>query len=1163
VSIHIKNREEVILKALQEELVGPSSKGKELDTSTTLNFDTLADAAGPWIEKGTGEEILTRGRPNKRYGVAVLHPYGTFAADLNEDPGDVAQALAPEGTESGAEESTLPLSGDMPGYEAAEAIKDIADRTGRADQIADSEDPELTATNTYRPSSMGITLLVRLTSNASVVVNASGGRYVDTKVMVAGRERTWWIRRPWSFSAKWDGTELCRGSTVTVSKNSEAQGLIMSVEVYSRPFGSMNTRMITVSLINRTPATAGALDAHSLFQAGFSITLEGGDANAGILPYPDAANRALDEEEESINLLYRHALTYAIGHGCAADWSEGTKTIYGTCFPTFDAPTITPDIKRKDGTRLEIPMAVLAGLDDTSDGFESLEELVVLYSDWIKARREEAARLSLDYSAAAARHIAECESCVKRMRDGLEYLKTDPVALEAFRLANHAILLQQIRSRRQPRRRKYDERNKCWMFPEEPYPAVNYEATANKGAWRAFQIAFLLMSLRSTGEEKTTDRETVELIWFPTGGGKTEAYLGLAAFAMFLRRLRNSNDAGVSVLMRYTLRLLTAQQFQRASTLIVAMEYLRSKGPRLSATPPFSIGIWLGSATTPNRRDEALGVLRDLQKATKNTPNKFIISRCPWCGAEMGPVKNGGRLPIRVPRCAGYEREGPTVVFKCTDPACDFSNRLPIYVIDDDIYEHRPTLIIGTVDKFAMLAWEPKARSLFGFGPNGQRLNSPPGLIIQDELHLISGPLGSMVGLYEGAIEQLCTDERTDPPVRPKIVSSTATIRRYKDQVRSLYSRTQVALFPPPGLSAGDSFFGCYQRSVDGGVISGRKYVGVHAPGLGSVQTVQVRTFCALLQAPMSLNDKAEQDPWWTLLTFFNSLRELGTTLSLFQSDIPDYQNALRVRFGLKPNEIRRLRNIMELTGRLRGDEVQDAIDSLEIPADSRDARPIDACLASNIIEVGIDIERLSLICVVGQPKTTSQYIQVTGRIGRGSNRPGLVVAIYGASKPRDRSHFERFRSYHERLYAHVEPTSVTPFSPPALDRALHAVMSAYARQAGTAATAESPERYPEDLMTHLRESLTKRVQVVNRDEEPNFQQVFGRREREWKRWRRINWRASPDSENTPLLRTAGAYVSPADEKVSWATPTSLRNVDAECEIEITYSYLNDDAGDN
>jgi hypothetical protein len=324
------------------------------------------------------------------------------------------------------------------------------------------------------------------------------------------------------------------------------------------------------------------------------------------------------------------------------------------------------------------------------------------------------------------------------------------------------------------------------------------------------------------------------------------------------------------------------------------------------------------------------------------------------------------------------------------------------------------------------------------------------------------------------------------------------------------------------------------------------------------MQTVQVRTFSALLQAPMALPNPKEQDPWWSLLTFFNSLRELGTTLSLFQSDIPDYQNVLRSRYALKPLEIRRLRNIMELTGRLRGDEVQESIDSLDVPTDSSAAKPVDVCLASNIIEVGIDIDRLSLICIVGQPKTTSQYIQVTGRIGRRDDRPGLVVTIYGASKPRDRSHFERFRSYHERLYAQVEPTSVTPFSPPALDRALHAVMAAYARQTGSAELARNPDPYPQTLMDALKDIFISRVKLVDPLEEPNFQKAFDERERQWKRWRRIRWEGSSTNENTPLLREAGSYVLPSVAKISWSTPMSMRNVDAECEIEITQNYLND-----
>jgi hypothetical protein len=501
----------------------------------------------------------------------------------------------------------------------------------------------------------------------------------------------------------------------------------------------------------------------------------------------------------------------------------------------------------------------------------------------------------------------------------------------------------------------------------------------------------------------------------------------------------------------------------------------------------------------------------------------------------------------------GYERQGDTMIFKCPDNDCEFSAGLPIYVIDEDIYEKRPSLVIGTVDKFAMLAWRPQARTLFGVGPEGERADSPPGLIIQDELHLISGPLGSMVGLYESVIEELCTDRRGGESISPKIISSTATIRRYQDQIKALYAREDVALFPPPGLDADDSFFARYARKADRSFQPGRLYVGVNAPGLGSLQTAQVRTYAALLQSPLPLPPE-ERDPWWTLLIFFNSLRELGGALTLFQSDLPDYLKVVRNRTGGK---IRYLENPRELTGRLRSDEVPSAISALEVPCTSKDSEPVDVCLASNIIEVGVDIDRLSLMAVIGQPKTTSQYIQVTGRVGRQWwERPGLVVTLYSASKPRDRSHFEKFRSYHERLYAQVEPTSVTPFSPPALDRALHAIMAAYARQAGDSELAYKPYPCPDDLLGELRQIILRRVEAVDPEEAPNFERVFDKRTQEWRRWERLLWQNYMQDGDTPLLRAAGAYVSRERANISWSTPQSMRNVDAEGQIEITQLYL-------
>jgi hypothetical protein len=621
---------------------------------------------------------------------------------------------------------------------------------------------------------------------------------------------------------------------------------------------------------------------------------------------------------------------------------------------------------------------------------------------------------------------------------------------------------------------------------------------------------------------------------------------------MLFRRLKNPSDDGVHVLMRYTLRLLTAQQFQRASRLICAMEYIRKQDGKDLGSLPFTIGMWVGGSNTPNTRSQAVADLRALNRGDRQVQNPFILDRCPWCGAQMGLIGEDQLKKSKVlDRIHGYLQVGNTVVYRCPDRRCVFKDGLPIYVIDEDIYEQPPSMVIGTVDKFAMLAWRAAARSLFGLDMNGERQKSPPGLIIQDELHLISGPLGSMVGLYESVIDELCTDRRSPTALRPKIVSSTATIRRYAEQIKALYARDQVTLFPSPGLDDGDSFFARYATNEDGSLAPGRMYVGVNAPGLGSIQTVQVRTFTALLQAPMNLPEE-ERDPWWTLLLFFNSLRELGTTLSLIQSDIPDYQQVVMNRLPPAKKIWRYLNEVRELTGRAASDEIPKAISALESKYTSQTTKPIDICLASNILEVGVDIDRLSLMSIVGQPKTTSQYIQVSGRVGRSWwERPGLVVTIYSASKPRDRSHFEKFYSYHQRLYAQVEPTSVTPFSPPALERALHALMVAYVLQKGNERVVESPYPYPADLINDLKAILLPRVQSIDPLEVTNFEKVFARKAKEWQKWESVKWTASYDDADIPLLWAAGSYATSEQKNQSWPTMQSMRSVDSECIAEI------------
>lgn len=1123
-----------LLQALREELVGPSPQGNPIDCAEQISFDQNEQSYGPWYQVGSGEEILQRDRPIKRYGIGVLYPLGTF---------EETDVPAPSPIEDGER--------DIVTGQAQATLEAMEERSGGSVAEIDDDDLDLSGANTYRPSTMGISFLARLNTDAILDVNLTGGRYSRKIISVAGQQREWWLRTPLQVSASFASAGLRTDNstkvTATDNQRENTDNLNLSIEVFARPFE--NDHLITACVVNRTPY-AEPVDERSIFQAHLVATVRG--EGSSILPYPEPEAQQRDQEEESLDLLYRYQQTFAVGHGCAAGW-ESTRTevheVDGNCLPACEVPSITSVITRDDGTIIEVSMAILAGLR-RGDPFVPLSALISEYEEWIRRREAEAQGFAPRYQQAARRHIESCNRCVARMRRGLDYLRTDVTAFRAFQLANHAMLLQQLRSRREPRRVQYDERNQRFMFLETP-PVVDVQT--NDRYWRAFQAAFLLMSIESTGKTASAERETVDLIWFPTGGGKTEAYLGLAAFSMFLRRLRDPEDAGVHVLTRYTLRLLTAQQFQRASGLVCAMEFLRQQVNDLG-TRPFSIGIWLGGSTTPNTRQEARSVLQGLTRGDKYVENQFLLDRCPWCGAQLGPIKYDGRPPRGAPLVIGYERSGPTVIIRCTDAQCTFRTRLPVFVVDEDIYAERPTLVIGTIDKFAMLAWRPQARAIFGIGPGGTRECSPPGLIIQDELHLIAGPLGSLAGLYETVIEELCTDRRNHA-VRPKIISSTATIRRYEDQIRCLYARPDTALFPPPGLDASDSFFARYATDTAGRILPGRVYIGVHGAGLGSVQTAQVRTFTALLQAPKAFVDD-ERDPWWTLMVFFNSLRELGTTLSLLQSDIPDRFKVLRNRLGIQWDQVRSIWNIRELTGRLRSDEVPQAIAALEVPYGSTQ-RAVDVCLASNIIEVGIDIDRLSLLCVVGQPKTTSQYIQVTGRVGRRwQERPGFVVTIYGPSKPRDRSHFEQFKSYHERLYSHVEPTSVTPFSPPTLDRALHAVLTVYSRHLGDQILAEQPYPFPSQLVRRVRDIILSRVGVVDPDEQQQCERLLERRIQEWQRWERTRWSGNFQSQDAPLLREAGAYVPREWVRLSWPTPTSMRNVDAECDAVITSTYL-------
>ena len=758
-----------------------------------------------------------------------------------------------------------------------------------------------------------------------------------------------------------------------------------------------------------------------------------------------------DEEEKSLDLLYRKKLVYATGHGVSVDWKvdgEGNGCVFTEYLPSWEVPKIDLGLRRETEEErsvkdIALSMKYLSDLDNTEKATKiaDMESFIDCYGSWIDDLERESLTLSERYQDAAKRHIAQCRESYARMKFGLDILKKDDIVWNAFALSNRAMFMQRIHGRFQSAEHYPDEEE--W---QEKMANLDYAAESDRDCrWRPFQLAFLLMSIRSVVDPSCAERDLVDLIWFPTGGGKTEAYLGLTAFTIFHRRLTNPNNGGTTVMMRYTLRLLTSQQFTRAATLICACEKIRrdAAGDKTSCyclgDEEITIGLWIGGDHVPNTNAKAKEELEKLTdggsdlKGRKEKHNKFQVLKCPWCGTKMVQDYKDGKIHGKW----GYKSAKNRFYLNCTQEGCEFEKRLPIQIIDEELYKKPPTLLFGTVDKFAMMAWKKDVASFFG-----KDENDAPDLIIQDELHLIAGPLGSMVGIYETAIDYLCSSKGR----KPKIVASTATIREANRQCRALYNR-EVRQFPAQGLDASDSFFA---KEVPVDREFGRTYLGVMPSGKTKVM-LQARATAIALQYVHQLQCPDEQkDQFYTLAIYFNSLKELGKASSVVADDVKDFIKRISYRQIVKQFTSRNIGTAYELTSRVSTTELNDTLDKLEHMTYSAQniadkKYPVNVLLASNMISVGVDVSRLNLMFLQGQPKSVSEYIQASSRIGR--SNPGLAVTLYDASKSRDRSYYEQFVAFHGAFYKYVEPTGVTPFSSPARDRALHAVLLSGTRQ--------------------------------------------------------------------------------------------------------------------
>jgi hypothetical protein len=776
----------------------------------------------------------------------------------------------------------------------------------------------------------------------------------------------------------------------------------------------------------------------TLFEVEFKCIIESGEVGV----YPSKDPELLTDEEKELELRFRDLKIYAVGHGAAVDWAKNQQNqmeIYTDFMPSVEVPQVTADTEDKDKKTIALSFLFLKQCDKNDNVNSSILEFINSYESWISLQQEESLSELEEYKYAAQKIIQRLSLAKERMNDGISLLINDESARIAFSVANEAMLLQMLATDENKGKRKNHSEYK----------------------WRPFQLAFILMVLESSINEDSDHRDTLDLIWFPTGGGKTEAYLGLMAFLFIYRRLKYPSSAGGTVsIMRYTLRLLTSQQFSRAAKVISALELIRQKDEVKLGNEPFTIGLWVGSASSPNTFHQAQKLKEFKQYG------KFVLNCCPWCESVFSD-KN-------------FIAQDNEFYFTCTNSKCEFGevqkNVLPCNVVDESLYENPPSLLISTVDKFARLAWEERASAFFG--ENGNR---PPELIIQDELHLISGALGSIVGLYEVAIDSILIAKG----MRVKYVASTATIKNAEKQIKTLFARG-MSIFPPPGLHYEDSYFA---KTVPLGIQAGRIYVGYLAPLL-SRHNCLAPLAGILLAAPNRLfkNSKGFMDSWWTQVVYHGSLKSVGNSRTQYQNKIKDYLNKFSlenlkadiddvapdfltnfpihklddfkkikdfqikeiVDYYLSPSSDRsqdfRKINIKTLSSNQSAEENAQVFDELGIANDQENV--VDVALATNMISVGLDVDRLALMVINGQPQTTAEYIQASSRVGR-AEVPGLVFVNYHKTQARSLSHYENFRSFHDSFYRYVEPSSITPFTYQARVRAMHAALVIAIRHSG------------------------------------------------------------------------------------------------------------------
>lgn len=922
----------------------------------------------------------------------------------------------------------------------SEAVKDyisLDGEFGRDEEILDDQLSEMSeiicSVNKYRPRTMGVTVVLPAEA-VSLLFSFSFGKYTyqreeescldretedDTKIVVK------YQRVPYQIGGNFHVPSTLSTQHYPID---ELDGIQISLSV--RKVMKDGSKLVTVTVSNTLISgnQRKNINVNMLFQC--KLTLR--SANS-FLPVFQNEYQTFDTLESELNkMLYREAQNYAYGHGCGTQYEVDQGEVFEISSDFMPTELVYQMMPNQSSDINTMKLNFLAH-GEKSSIIKALNQFISEYQQWLNKQ----STLSADLSGcdhAIAYTLKNINTCISRLSDGVRVLESNEEAWKSFQYMNEAMLLQRIKTKGVPEDSVY---------------------------WFPFQLAYVLQIIPDIVHKDSPFREVVDLLWFPTGGGKTEAYLAVAGFTIFYRRIHQKPVRdGVAIFMRYTLRLLTVQQFERSAALICACDVIRQKYALTGGE--ISIGLWIGSGMTPNHLKDAESRLADLRAMNPvYEGNPVQVTKCPWCHAPMDVTS--------------YAIIHKSMSICCPNVKCTFHRGLPIYVIDDDIYSKRPTLVLSTIDKFARITWEPQTGNLFAQGS--------PDLVIQDELHLISGPLGSLSGLYEIVLEGLC-----DSAYKPKIIASTATVKQAKEQIQALYHRPFFQ-FPPNGMSADDSFFAVRAGKEER---PARTYLGLCETG-GSITDLFVRVFANLhfLKILFQKQGKSQEilDHFYTTVGYFNAIKDLGGSSSILTDRIATNIRSLVSRkfqteaqaVSLDIGELKLYFNHDELTSRKSAQSIKETLERLEI------SYPDDKCysyvLASNMLSVGIDVNRLGVMTVYGQPKSNAEYIQATSRVGR--QNPGLVLSLYSGQRSRDKSHYEQFSFYHKSFYQYVEATSVTPFSARAMEKALHCVFVTLIRhQVPNMLSNESARNFRENLsgVSEIKKFILARVEDISPD---------------------------------------------------------------------------------